>query len=162
MNASKRTLFLAAGLTVLLSACQTAEEAFIGDRLLEICDESYYICNVAAGCVLDKNHYVEGVFPGVRRVVVATEEPDTSLRVRIFFNTMESPGSELLAQIYEPDCSTLNPDLARAHLQDVDLFEEAGDDRSLIFELDAVEEGEHLLAIYSDAAAEYLLIVEKI
>ncbi|MCP4606126.1 MAG: hypothetical protein GY847_37375 [Proteobacteria bacterium] len=142
-----------------LLSCQTAEDAFIGNRLLTLCGDAYWICNVPSGCVLDDDHYSKKVFPDTHRVVIATEEPELEIRVRLFLSKMESPGTELLVQLYEPDC-TQDINLARAHLTDIDLFEEAGDDRMLIFDLMAMQEGEHLLEIYSDASAEFLLIVE--
>jgi hypothetical protein len=145
---------------LLAGSCKSGEEAFIGDRLLSLCNEAYWICDVPAGCVLDEKHYVEGVFPGVRRVVVVTKKQDQDVQVRLYLDVMESPGTELLVQLYEPDC-TLNPDLGQAHLVDVDLFEKAGDDRTLLFDLTALQQGEHLLEIYSDANMDYLLVIDK-
>ncbi|MCP4674739.1 MAG: hypothetical protein GY854_04335 [Deltaproteobacteria bacterium] len=142
-----------------LTSCQNAEEVFIGSRLLDLCDDAYTLCGVPTGCVLDEDHYSESDFPGTRRVVVYAEEPETTFRVRLFFSKMESPGTELIVQVYEPDC-TVEKNFASAHLKDVDLFEEAGDDRVLMFEFDTFQEGEHLLEIYSDSSAEYLLIAE--
>jgi len=144
---------------VTLCSCKSPEDAFIGDRLLSLCDEAYWICDVPAGCVLEEDEYVEGVFPGVRRVVVVTETEDVDVQVRLFFRTMEAPGTELLVQLYEPDC-TVNPDLGQAHLVDVDLFDKAGDDRIIAFDLTALQIGEHLLEIYSDSSVEYLLIAD--
>jgi hypothetical protein len=144
---------------IAVSSCKSPEDAFIGDRLLSLCDEAYWICDVPAGCVLSEDEYVEGVFPGVRRVVVVTEKEDVDLQVRLFFRKMEAPGTELLVQLYEPDC-TIIPDLGQAQLVDVDLFEKAGDDRILAFDLTALQIGEHLLEIYSDSSVEYLLIVD--
>ncbi len=158
-NIKTTTLIVYVILVSSLASCETAEEAFIGRRILAMCDDAYYICNRPTGCVLDNEHYVEGIFPGERRVVIATEESDVDLRVRLFLKTMQSPGTELWIQLYEPDCS-VDTHFGREQLVDVDLFKEAGDDRMLIFELKAAEEGEHLLEIYSDASTEYLLIVE--
>jgi hypothetical protein len=147
-------------IAALFWSCKSAEDAFIGDRLLSLCNEAYWICDVPAGCVLDEKHYVEGVFPGVRRVVVVTEKEDVDVQVRLFLSKMDAPGTELLVQLYEPDC-TVNPDLGQAHLLDVDLFDKAGDDRTLLFDLNVVQIGEHLLEIYSDASMEYLLVIDK-
>ena len=43
---------------------------------------------------------------------------------------------------------------------DVDLFELAGDDGVLDFELRLPEAGDHLVELYSDMAAEFLLTVD--
>jgi len=146
---------------LLLAACLSAEEEFTQDRLLKICEENYQICMKPAGCELDEDHYAEGTFPGSRRVVVATHEVDVEFRVRIFFKTTTSPGTELLVQMYEANC-TLNTALAKERIVDKDIFEESGDDRVLDFKLKVQQEGEHLVEIYSDATAEYLLIVDPI
>ena len=78
----------------------------------------------------------------------------------MYLQTTQAPGTELLVQLFEPDCTldTLN---ARVHLTDVDVIQEAGQDRTLIFEdLVASQAGEHVLELYSDASTSYLLIVE--
>ena len=75
-------------------SCQTAEDEFIGDRLLDLCDDAYVICGVPSGCALDEDHYVEGAFPGTQRLVVQTDNNNTELSVRLFFNEMEASGTE--------------------------------------------------------------------
>jgi hypothetical protein len=45
--------------------------------------------------------------------------------------------------------------------QDVDVFEEAGDDYVIIFDLPAETPGDHLVELYSDCASDYLLIAEQ-
>ena len=157
---AKKFLLAMLAAAAFFCACETAKEAFVGDRLLDVCDEAYWICNYPTGCVIDQDHYVEGVFPGVERLVVETEEPETELKVRMFLSEMKSPGTELLVQVYEADC-TLNEDLAQAHLIDIDLFEEAGDDRMLSFDFKVLEPGEHLVELYSDSSAGYLLYINQ-
>ncbi len=142
-----------------LAACLSAEEVFIGSGLPVLCDDAYYICNVTAGCVLDADHYLEGVFPGTRRVVYVSETPEEDVRVRLYLKEMESPGTEMLVQLFEPNC-TMGTANSRGVLTDVDLFEEAGDDRTIIFELSVLDDGEHLVEIFSDASATYLLVIE--
>lgn len=65
-------------------------------------------------------------------------------------------GTELLAQAYEPECV----DVYQVFFQDVDVFEEAGDDNTIAVELDAQPPGEHLIEIYSDCAADFLLTAD--
>ena len=127
-----------------LLACGGAD-TFVGQRLPVLCAENYATCSVTAGCALDAQHYVEGTFPGARRVVVFSEEEDTEFRVRLYLETADAPGTELVVQMYEPDC-TLNTSDARVHLEDVDIIQEAGQDRTLVFEDLVVEQpGEQLL-----------------
>ncbi len=158
MRTIRHACTITAVVTMLVS-CQTAEEAFVGDRLLSLCDESYSICGKPSGCVLDGNHFAESAFPGTTRVVVATDDAESSVSVRLFLSKMESPGTQLIVQLYEPDCS-LETNFARASLEDVDIFKEAGDDRTLLFDFKTFQEGEHLLEIFSDASAEFLLIAQ--
>lgn len=148
-------------LAVMLSAvsCLTAEEEFVQDKLYSICDEAYWHCSLATGCILDSSHYVDGQFPGVRRVVVETKENDVDVQVRIFIGDALSGGTEMLVQLYEADCS-LDRNIGKAQLIDVDLIDEAGDDRVLTFNLHVMQEGEHLLEVYSDMTARFLMIAE--
>ncbi|MBN2718849.1 MAG: hypothetical protein JXX14_23590 [Deltaproteobacteria bacterium] len=142
-----------------LVSCQTAEEAFVQDRLHAVCDEAYWQCGLPTGCILDSNHYADGAFPGIRRVVVTTEENDMDVQVRVFIGDALGGGTEMLVQLYETDC-TLDRELGKERLVDVDLIEEAGDDRVLIFNLHVMQAGEHVLELYSDMTAEILLIAD--
>ncbi len=160
LSAFRFSLVALSGLVV-LGGCQTSEAAFLGDRLLTLCTATYYTCGVTAGCALDGDHYVRGSFPGARRVVVRTAEDEALLLVRLYLTSEIAPGTELLAQIYEPDC-TLDPQSSQEHWTDVDIFAEAGNDHTLLIELEAPTAGEHLLELYSDATAGYLLIVDEV
>ena len=159
MNRHLISVFLLSmAVTVTVSACQSGAEAFIDNRLLSVCDEAYQICGFPAGCVLDRDHYIEGVFPGSRRFVVVTESRDVKITVRLYFETQVAPGTQLLIHAYEPDC-TVNKSKAETILENVDIFKKAGSDRMLEFEMETADEGEHLVELSSDAAAEYLLVV---
>ncbi len=137
----------------------SAEDIFTQGRVNEPCSAVYPTCNThfAAGCFLDEDRYTEGQFPGMRRVLVSTNLPNQIIRVRLFFKEMIFPGTEILVQVYEPDCG----DVARDIRQDIDVFEEAGDNRTLIFDLDAATPGDHLVELFSDCSAEYLLTSEQ-
>lgn len=150
---------LAISLTLLTSGCLSATDRFIDGRSAMLCEQSYYVCGVTAGCRLDTDHYLSGRFPGARRLLVQTEEDDASILLRLFLDEMVSPGSELVGQLYEPDCS-LDTVEGRALIVDADLFEEAGEDRVIDLELEAASAGEHLLELYSDATVDYLLTID--
>jgi len=143
-----------------LIGCQTAEDAFVGDRLMNICDEAYWICNRPSQCVLADDEYTEGGFPGVRRLVVPVETENTTIEIRLFFQTMEFPGTELSLQLFDPDCH-IDPNDGEIHVLDTDIFEVAGDDRTLTYRLESSRPGEHLLELFSDAGAKYLLTIES-
>lgn len=88
--------------------------------------------------------------------MVRTEDEQTRLVVRFLLTEPIFPGTELLVQINTPDCSDLNEE----HPRDIDLFQLAGDDRTLEFQLDMEGRGDHLLEIFSDMSAAYLMTVE--
>ncbi|MEO0604192.1 MAG: hypothetical protein AAF211_22335 [Myxococcota bacterium] len=152
---------VASGLLGWLAGCDQGWGSFVDGRLPNLCAEAYAVCGVTAGCALDAQHYVTGTFPGARRVVVSHPEP-TRFRVMFYLTETTSPGTELSIQLHEPDCS-FDPEAAGVELSDVDVIEEAGLDRTLLFESLTVDvAGEHLLEVYSDATVAYLLAVEPI
>ena len=129
------------------------------ERTPVFCDRSYWICDVTAGCQLDDEHYVSGAFPGTRRLLVETAPERSVIQMQLFLSELLSPGTELVVQLRAPDCS-LNAELGRVHLVGADLAAEAGSDQTLTLTLHAGEPGEHLVEIYSDAIADYLLVVD--
>jgi len=152
------SLFLS---SALLNAC-SAEDIFTQGRVNEPCSGVYPTCHTqfAAGCYLDEDRYTEGQFPGARRVLVMTNQASQTIRVRLFLrsDTMIFPGTEILVQAWEPDCG----DVERDHRLDVDIFEEAGDNLALLFDLPAASPGDHLIELYSDSATDYLLSAEQL
>lgn len=150
-----RTLVAALALT-LGAGCVTAEQAFTEGRLEDLCNGVVPVCNVQASCVLDAKKFVRSSFPGGRRLLVRTDEEGKQLVVRIFFTEMIYPGTELLVQAHSPECAGFDSEL----LIDVDIFDLAGDDLTLIFELEVPEKGDHLLEVFSDMSAGYLLTVD--
>jgi hypothetical protein len=145
-------------LPLLLLGC--AEDSFTGGRAPMLCTDAHAVCRVTAGCVLDEQSYVRGRFPGAVRVLLDAPMAPLEWRVRLHFTEMVATGTELLVQLSDPSCST-DPFEGRAHLVDVDPFERAGSDRTLVldeFRTDTV--GEHLLEVFSDAHATWLLVAE--
>jgi hypothetical protein len=134
------------------------QDASVGEKTIEVCDKGYAICGQMAGCVLPEDKYLEGLFPGARRWIVETKGDDITLTVNLYFDEMIAPGTELVIQAYEPDC-TLNKELSSHHLEDIDLFAEAGADHAMSFALQAARAGEHLIELYSDAESDYRITV---
>ena len=155
---SKKNILLLLFALFGLAGCVTDEDAFTSGRLQTLCNESTPICNVQASCTLDNSHYLEGSFPGGLRLLVRSERGGAQLILRMFFTEMIYPGAELLVQAYDPGCG----DHKEEHLENIDPFELAGDDRVLQFELDLPVSGDHLLEIFSDMSAEFLLTAEII
>lgn len=156
------TVQVALGLCVLgalsggVGACVSAEDAFVGARLERLCTQSIPICDTLAGCVLDDKSYVSSSFPGGQRVIVRTDREVATVEVRLYLVTEEAPGTELSVQASAPDCGEVDQD----RLADVDLFAAAGDDRTFTWTLDLPGRGDHLVELYSDMTADYLMTVD--
>jgi hypothetical protein len=153
---------LVAGLALLSGGCGTGADVFVGGRIRNLCLEAYPTCGTTAGCRLTPEQYVVGTFPGARRVVVPSERNTTRFEVRLFLEEAIAPGSELQVQARDADCA-LDLDEGRFEDEDYDLIEAAGNDGLLRLDPLVVEgPGEHLVEIFSDARARYLLIIEPL
>ena len=149
-----RTLLLAA--VLLLPACQTSQDEFANGRLEKFCDGSIPICAVQAACIVGGTDFLNADFPGGQRFIVQANPLDNHLVVRVFFNEMVYPGTEFLLKVYGPGCATVEVE----QVLDVDLFERAGDDRTVTFLLPIHEKGDHLVEVFSDMAADYLMTID--
>ena len=148
------TLALLIGLSTW--ACQDPEEEFAAGKLQKLCDGSIPVCAVQAACIVGDNDYLEADFPGGQRFIVQADQLDTKAVIRLYFKEMVFPGTEFQIKLYGPGCATLET----THILDVDLFERAGDDQIVQFELPVDQPGDHLLELYADMAAAYILTVE--
>jgi hypothetical protein len=153
-----RALAVVALLALSCLASCSAEEIFTQGRVGEPCSAVYPTCHAgfSAGCYLNDQKYTEGTFPGAIRFLVATTQVNQVIRVGLFLKDMLYPGTEILVQAYEPDCGDVVQDLR----QDIDVFEEAGDDAKLLFDLAAETPGDHLVELYSDCASDFLLTAD--
>lgn len=140
---------------LLAVSCVRQDEVFTQGRVKTTCGDAIPVCDTRAACVLDDNVFVEGAFPGGLKSIVRTESENNTLLVRFLLDDMSSPGSELLVRAHQPGCGQFN----ERHPQDVDLFERAGDDRILQYELELEGTGDHLVEIFSDMAADYTMTV---
>lgn len=117
--------------------------------------------SATAGCYLNNSNYIERQFPDAHRFLVGTIRVNEVIRVRVFFKNMFYPGTEILAQAYEPDCGNITED-SRDYREGVDVFEEAGDDQIMMFDLTVETPGDHLVELYSDCAADILVTAEPL
>ena len=130
------------------------DAGFIGNRSLNPCSDVIIACKgMSAGCILDDKHYIEGSFPGSRKFLV-TAAPGKKVRVLILLQNKLSPGSSTKVSLYEPGCTDEYKNSVS------DLFTAAGADSVLEVENAVVKNGDHLVAIESDAVVQYLLRVE--
>jgi hypothetical protein len=133
--------------------CVSAEDRFIQGRKEILCLAEFPVCATVAGCEITREDYVVTAFPGNQQFLFRTAEADAIVTVQIFFRDRTFPGTQVLVRLHTPDCG--NYDEASTFSDDT--FQEAGDDRTLEFELDAGGEGAHLLEVFSDATATALI-----
>jgi hypothetical protein len=138
------------------AGCESQEDTFVGRRVEDLCAGSVPVCEVRAACVLDETEYARGEFPGAQRFVVRSEYDEERLVVRLLFSEQVYPGTELLVQLYAPACASVETE----HFVDVDLFALAGEDRILELSFPMGSRGDHLLEVFSDMSAAWLLTTE--
>ncbi len=150
-----RSLILA-GLLTLTTGCFSQEEEFALGRLENPCAGSIPICAFQAACVLGRQDFLSGQLPGGQRFIVQADSLDRQIVIRMLFTEMIYPGTEFLLNLFSPGCGSLETE----HIIDQDLFARAGDDRIVTFIMPIEEEGDHLLEVFSDMSAAYLLTVD--
>ncbi|MEZ4459909.1 MAG: hypothetical protein R3E66_09300 [bacterium] len=139
-----------------LSGCVDDSRVFTQGRIEDLCNESIPLCGRQAACTLGNDEFFSSRFPGGQRVIVRTEFPDQTLNVRFQLDDLAFPGTELLVQAYSPDCGSYDEE----HPRNIDLFELAGDDRIIEFNLDVPGRGDHLVEIFSDMSASYDMVLD--
>jgi hypothetical protein len=140
-----------------LSGCfADAEGAFTDGRALEPCASTIPVCSATASCVLSDTNYTEGSFAqgATRRVIVRTTG-EATIDVALYFVTEGSPGVDTEIAWSEVGCR----DRASVSSDGKDLFAEAGADRVWHRSRKVTTAGDHLVEVFSDAQADYLLRV---
>jgi hypothetical protein len=134
----------------------TREENFTQGRLEALCETPTAVCQTRASCELSEERFVTGAFPGGQRAVVYAPHPRTTLTVRILLDDQRYPGTELFVRAHQLGCV----DSLEERLVDIDLFQRAGEDRTLDFTFELRGQGDHLIEWFSDASATYTLVVD--
>src|SRR5471032_78920 len=138
------------------AACGGAEDDFTAGRALVSCDASIPVCSTFAGCVLDGANYTYGSFAqgGTRRAIVRTTGA-ANLKVSLLFESEGSPGTDTEIGYSEAGCAT------RYSMDNggTDIFNEAGAARIWTRTQQVTTSGDHLIEVFSDAQADYLLSV---
>ena len=134
----------------------TAEESFTSGRLQPLCEELIPVCSTKASCVLDQQSVLDAEFPGGHRFIVHSIDDDRTLVLRMLLADEVFPGTELFIRTYTPGCL----DFKEERLLDVDFFDMAGADGILEFHFPLGGRGDHLVELFSDMSARYLLAVE--
>jgi hypothetical protein len=153
---------ITAGLCALLaSAALTgcvpdSEDLFIDNRTYVPCNGQVPVCVTQAGCVLDSTSYTRGNFAqgSTLRTIVRNTVPSV-IEVQLYFRTEGSPGTDTEVAWNEVGCRT------RVSQQSggIDVFAEAGEGRIWKRKQEVFTPGDHLVEVFSDAQAEYLLKV---
>lgn len=151
---------LGPALAVLLAGatpgCDTDSYFTLG-RDLEICEQNLpTACGPTARCVIDEGNYLSGKFPSARRFIVRTGGEADLLFEFLFFDR-RAPGTELRVVFYEPTCG----DRSIYDSAGQDVFRLSGEDSILAVPMRAVQPGDHLVEISSDAYTSYSLRVTK-
>lgn len=140
-----------------LSGCLGGPEAgFTQGRALSTCNATVPVCSSTAGCVLDATNYTSGSFAqgGTRRFIVRTVSA-ADVEVELFWASEGTPGTDTEVGFYETGCSSR----ASKDSGGADVFNEAGPAR-IWKRLQRVDTaGDHLIEVFSDAQADYLLRV---
>jgi hypothetical protein len=143
----------------LVAACADAESQFIGERSFVPCAGVLPICTSSqnAGCVLDGATYTAGDFSegASRRVIVRTTTSAALIQVDLYLRTELSAGTDTEVTWNEVGCR----DRTVLGSKGQDIFREAGDERIWSRTAQVITRGDHLVEVFSDAQASYLLRV---
>lgn len=134
---------------------QTCLTDFIAGAEHDPCMANAPVCQTTAGCVMDETKYIEGYFPGFTNFIVTTSA-DATIVVKLFFETRKHPGEDTEINWYEPGCH----ESYTYESMGADVFAIAGEGRVFEQEQTVLQEGPHLVDIYSDANTHYYLRVE--
>jgi len=126
----------------------TGRAAFIGNRSEVACDGALTVCKgQTAGCVLDDQHYLQGTFPGERKLIVETKASGKQIRVLLFLDHKQSPGTELEVSWYEPGCADQYKYNLSKDPQAGDLFQKTGSKSIVQVEQVTTTAGDHLMTV---------------
>ncbi len=145
-------------LVLLLSGCNFglgAEGNFKGGLSRDRCDGTFPICQTTAGCTMGTGRYLEGQFPGSRQFIVPAPE-EALITVNIFFKSELATGIDTEILWHEPGCFDTYQYLSEGR----DIFREAGNDKVFSQSQQVFLEGDHLIEVFSDAVAEYIIKVD--
>jgi len=143
--------------TLAAAGCASEEEIFTEGRIENRCNESIPICGYQASCVLGEDAFLRAQFPSGHRMIVRSEVDPVRLRVRLLFTEESFPGTELLVRAYSTGCA----DYDEHSVTGEDVFEQLTGGDAAEYELDVTGRGDHMVEVFSDMAAEFLLVIDQ-
>jgi hypothetical protein len=149
------SIIFALFLTLTCSGCIDEESVFTDGRIEDLCNGAIPVCDTQASCMLGNDDYYRGSFPGGLRVFARSQSDEAKVRVRFLLTNMLYPGTELHIQVRSPDCARV----VEEHPRDIDFFDLAGDNRILEYILAMPGKGDHLVEVFSDMNAEFLMTI---
>ncbi|HJK96518.1 MAG TPA: hypothetical protein RMF84_04815 [Polyangiaceae bacterium LLY-WYZ-14_1] len=149
-------LLLAALAMSSAAGCATNVDIFTDGRLENRCTGAIPACGRQAGCVLTGDEYFRGEFPGGQRLIVRTDTDEANFRTRVLLVDGTFPGTQILIRAFDVGCGGFD----EGRGEDRNLFDFAGDDGIIDFNLEVTGRGDHLVEVFSDMAATFYLTVD--
>lgn len=147
---------LLAALVVGVAGCGTDVDIFTDGRLEDRCTGAVPACGVQAGCVLDRDEYYQGAFPGGKYFIVRTETERAVLDTRVLLVDGTFPGNLFYVRAYDVGCGGFD----EGRGEDRNLFDLAGDDGILEYGLEVTGKGDHLVEVFSDMTSTFYLTTD--
>jgi hypothetical protein len=143
-------------LLLALAACSGPEDAFTDGRSLISCNDAIPVCTTTAACELDDKSYARGSFTqGTTLRAIVQTDGAADVQAQLFFESEGSPGTDTEISIFEAACAAQVSHDSGGQ----DIFRTAGDSRIWSATLRVDTAGDHLLEVFSDAQADYLVAV---
>jgi hypothetical protein len=148
-------LVLLLPLVWVLQGCSTPQDDFIGARVLDLCNESWPVCDGYASCLLGAQSYTQGNFPGSGRIIVETVATST-IQLSFLLTDLSAAGGPFTIVWYEPGCTasvmtTVDGQVVAAESQAIGLFARSA-------QLNVA--GYHLVTYQATTQASYLMKVD--
>jgi hypothetical protein len=148
-----RVVLLLGGLS--LFSCNGIRESFVGQRIVDRCDNQWNVCETQVGCLLGDTSYIEGRFPGQAKAALKLFEPSV-VTVSLFLSDVAGAGQETVVQLYEDRCrAKIRIPLTGKTF--VGEFEQRG---VLSREAELTGLGDHLIEVISDSKLKYLMKID--
>jgi hypothetical protein len=140
-----------------LNGCSTPQDDFIGARVLDLCNQSWPVCDGYASCLLGSESYTQGNLPGSNQIIVETLTT-SNIQLSFLLSNLTAAGGDFSIVWWEPGCTaavrtTVDGQTVAAESQAIGVFSRSA-------QLNVA--GYHLVTFESTTSASYLLKVDVI